>query len=203
MRTITKEVFTINELSEEARENAFDAFRSYDRILGDQSDEISTVRTIAEVMGWECDWDSYDGISYRVSYYAGIDCANLSGSRAMAYIQNNFISTAEQPKTYWLDHVLHCDGRKNWKRKSKINYTIDDCPFTGFCMDYCFAEAWKEWKKNFSKNSTVQDFADMVADKLADEWTAENEYRISDEGLTEFIECNDYEFLEDGTIYIG
>ena len=105
------------------------------------------------------------------------------------------------PKTFCLNNVLYCDGRKNWTRKSKINFTMDNCPFTGYCMDCCFSEAWKEWKDSFCAKSTVQDFLDLVAEKLSKDWTADNEYQLSDEGLAEMIEANEYEFLEDGTLF--
>ena len=203
MRTVTMEIFGIRELSAEARRKALDDFL-YRRstVLFDQEEEINTVTSIAQKMDWEYDYNSYDGEQYSVSYRVyGDERAELSGARAMAYIQNNYINAAEQPKEYWLGHVWHCDGRKNWTRKSRINFTIDNCPFTGFYMDYCFSKAWEEWKQNFRNHSTVQDFANMVADHLAKEWTEENEYRFSDEGLMEFIDCNDYEFLEDGTLY--
>ena len=68
-------------------------------------------------------------------------------------------------------------------------------------MDCCFAEAWREWLKKFSSKSTVQDFADMIACHLSEEWTADNEYQLSDEAIIETIDANEYEFTEDGEIY--
>ena len=200
--TITKEVYRFDELTEEAKERVFDHFRMDCDILSWQSENRDTVEAIAEKMDWKYRYESYDGITYTVEYdIDDEDISALSGVRAMAYIWNNYISAAMQPKTYWLHGVLYCDGRKNWTRKSRINYTIDNCPFTGYCMDCCFSEAWKEWKDSFCKNSTVQDFADMVADHLGKDWTNDNEYQISDEGITELIEANDYEFLADGSVY--
>ena len=90
---------------------------------------------------------------------------------------------------------------KNWKRKSKLFYGWDDCPFTGYWMDCCFIEAWKKWEKNFNKNSTVGDFIELVANNLAEDWTKDNEYQQTDEYIIEMIEANDYEFLEDGRQY--
>lgn len=200
--TITKEVYRFDELTEEAKERVFDHFRMDCDILSWQSENRDTVEAIAEKMGWKYRYDSYDGITYTVDYdIDDEDISALSGVRAMAYIENNYINAARQAKTYWLHDVLYCDGRKNWTRKSKINFTIDNCPFTGYCMDCCFSEAWKEWKETFCKNSTVQDFANMVADRLGKDWTSDNEYQVSDEGIIEMIDASDYEFLADGTIY--
>lgn len=200
--TITKNVYSFDELSDEAKENVLDNFRNNSFLLAWQDENENTVKAIANKFGWTYSAYSYDGICYSVEYdMDDEDAAMLSGKRAMAYIQNNFINRAMAPKTFWLNNVLYCDGRKNWTRKSKINFTIDDCPFTGYCMDCCFSEAWKEWKDSFCAKSTVQDFIDLVAEKLSKDWTADNEYQLSDEGLTEMIEANDYEFLEDGTLF--
>ena len=203
MRTlvITKNLYTFDELSDEAKENALDYIRERYDFAWD-SDNAETVKAIAEKCGWEWDWYSYDGIRYTISYDINDgDVEELSGARAMAYISNNYIDRAAKPKYYWLNHVWHCDGRKNWERKSKIWYRIDDCPFTGYYLDYCFAEAWRDWKKNLSKYSTVKEFADLVAEYLSRDWTADNEYQISDEGIREYIEANEYEFTEDGSLY--
>ena len=207
MKTIVTEtnVYTFDELTDEAKENAIENFRNYTFEHGGlcwQTENANAVKVIAEKMGWKYDYSSWDGVDYCVEYSVDDgDVAELSGARAMAYIENNYIDVAKKPKMYWLHNVLYGDGRKNWTRKSKVNFTIDDCPFTGYCMDCCFSEAWREWKSKFNKHSTVQDFADMVASHLSKDWTEDNRYQVSDEGILEVIEANDYEFLEDGTFY--
>jgi hypothetical protein len=200
--TITKNVYCFDELSEDAKQAVLDNFRNDHFLLAWQDENEETVKAIANKFGWTYSAYSYDGVSYSVEYdMDDEDAALLSGKRAMAYIWNNFVSVAMQPKTYWLNNVLYCDGRKNWTRKSKINFTIDDCPFTGYCMDCCFSEAWRDWKKTFSTKSTVQDFLDSVADRLSKDWTSDNEYQLSDDGIKELIDANDYEFLEDGKLF--
>ena len=104
-------------------------------------------------------------------------------------------------KTYWLNHIIYCDGRKNWSRKSKLFFGWDDCPFTGYCADCCFIEAWREWVEGFNKNSTVGDFILGVANRFGDEWTRDNEYQMSDEYIKEMFDINNIEFLEDGTVF--
>lgn len=206
MRTITKNIYTFDELSDEAKERAIENYRALGIPFAWQDEIIASIKAIAKAMNCSYDWYSYDGVNYTVylesrgNFYYD-DITELEGSRAWAYIENNFISKSERPKTYYLNHAIYCDGRKNWSRKSKINYTINDCPFTGYCMDCCFSEAWRDWKKSFNKYSTVGDFIELVADKLGADWTADNEYQNSDEGIMEIFECNEYEFTEDGEIY--
>ena len=200
--TITKDIYSFDELTEEAKQAAIESFRNDPYILAWQDESLETVKAIAKKMNWDYSVYTYDGISVSVSFDV-IDCdiENLTGRRAYAYIENNYIKAAQEPKTYWLHNVIYCDGRKNWTRKSKINFTIDNCPFTGYCMDCCFSEAWKEWKNKFTVNSSVLEFVDLVADRLSKDWTDDNEYQISDEGISETIRANDYEFTVDGDLY--
>ena len=198
---IEKNIYTFDELTDEAKENALEYFRTSEYALSWQEENYDTVKEIARLMDWNYSTDSYDGVQYEVNYtIEDSDIADLSGARAMAYIQNNYIKAAQKPKTYWLNHVLYCDGRKNWTRKSQINFEIDNCPFTGYIMDCCFAGGWREWLATFTKDSTVQDFADMVASHLSKEWTNDNEYQLSDEAIIETINANEYEFESDGSV---
>ena len=204
MRTITNtfNVFRFDELSDEAKEKALDNFR-YINDFAWQDEMINSIKAIAKAMNCRASWYSYDGIAYDVSFdsYSEEDIENLKGKRAYAYIFNNFLFPNRSFKTYWLNHIIHCDGRKNWCRKSKLFFGWDDCPFTGYCADCCFIEAWREWVEGFNKNSTVGDFILGVANRLGDEWTNDNQYQMSDEYIKEMFNINDYEFLEDGTVY--
>lgn len=205
MRTITTNLYTFNELSDEAKEKAIENYRYSDFDFAWQRETIDTINAIAEGMNCKAKWYSYDGITYDVSFYSREteDIENLSGKRAWAYIWNNYLYPNREYKTYWKDKVIHCDGRKNWKRKSKISFGFDNCPFTGYCADCCFIEAWREWQKLFRNNSalTVGDFIDLVANNLSKEWTSDNEYQNSDEGIAEILSINEYEFTEDGNRY--
>ena len=208
MRTITNtfNVYKFDELNDEAKEKAIQDYRE-DMVFSWQREMIDTICAIADAINCTYNYYSYDGISYCVSFEAIDFDEELEGKRAWAFIVNNFIEPNEKAKIYWLNNVLYCDGRKNWKRKSKIWKNISDCPFTGYCADCCFFEAWEEWKKNFSigdkfhRGSTVKDFIEILGGRLSKEWTEDNEYQYSDAGIIEVISCNDWEFLADGTIY--
>lgn len=200
MRTIMTNVYTFDELSDEAKEKAINDWRCSGFEFAWTYDTINSIKAIADAMNCKAEWYSYDGITYDVSFYSHEteDIENLSGKRAYAYIWNNYLFPSRKYKTYWKDRVIHCDGRKNWKRISKISYGWDDCPFTGYCADCCFIEAWREWKRSFNKYSTVGDFINTVAGKLGKEWTNDNEYQMTDEYISEILSINDYEFTEDG-----
>ena len=205
MRTITNtfNVYSFEELSEEAKEKAIDNFRYDGSYLSWQDETVNSIEKISKAMNCIAECYSYDGIKYYVSFTSNEyeDIEALKGKRAYAYIVNNYLMPNKSYKTYWKDRCIYADGRKNWKRKSNLFYNWDNCPFTGYYMDCCFIEAWKKWEKNFNKNSTVEDFIELVANNLAEDWTKDNEYQQTDEYIIEMIEINDYEFLEDGRQY--
>lgn len=204
MHTITNtfNVYSFKELSEEAKERAIESFR----LATDfpyREEAINSIEEISKAMNCDAEYYSYDGICYSVEFtpkeYEDIE--TLQGKRAYAYIVNNYLMPNKSYKIYWKDKCIYTDGRKNWKRKSNLFYSWDDCPFTGYGMDYCFIEAWKNWEKNFNKYSTVGEFINLVADTLGKAWTEDNEYQLTDEFIIDMIEANDYEFFENGKQY--
>lgn len=199
MRTIinTFNVYSFKELSEEAKEKAIESFRLVID-LPYCEEAINSIKEIAKAMNCNAEYYSNDGICYSVEFISNDDIETLQGKRAYAYIVNNYLMPNKSYKTYWKDKCIYTYGRKNWKRKSNLFYGWDDCPFTGYCMDCCFIEAWKNWEKNFNKYSTVGEFINLVADTLAKVWTEDNEYQLSDEFIIDMIEANDYEFFENG-----
>ena len=207
MRTITKNIYSFDELNKKAQEKAIENYRC-GMDFPFENDNINSIEAIADGCKWTAHWDSYDGVSYNVWFtlneYNADAILMLTGKRAMAYIYNHYINPNTKAKTYWLNHCIYADGRKNWKRKSRITYTLDDCPFTGYCMDDAFADAWNEWKRNFNNDfSTVEGFIRAVGNKLGSYWTTDNEWLMSDECIAETLEVNGYEFTEDGSHYYG
>ena len=92
--TITKNVYRFDELSNEAKENVFEYFRTSD-IFFWQSENESTVKAIADKFGWTYDFYSFDGIRYTVEYdMDDEDAAMLSGKRARRIFRT--ISLIEQ-----------------------------------------------------------------------------------------------------------
>lgn len=201
MRTITNtfNVYSFEELSEEAKEKAIESFRlAIDFPYREEA--INSIEKISKAMNCDAEYYSYDGICYSVEFISKEyeDIETIQGKRAYAYIVNNYLMPNKSYKIYWKNRCIYTDGRKNPKRKSNLFYNWDDCPFTGYGMDYCFIEAWKNWEKNFNKYSTVGEFINLVADTLGKAWTEDNEYQLTDESIINMIEANDYEFFENG-----
>ena len=199
MRTISTNVYRFEELSTIAKEKAIESFRCSEFFQFYNDEIIDTIKEIARAISCDYDYYSYDGIDYEVSFTSHDNVESISGKRAYAYIVNNYLMPNKEYKTYWKDHCIYTDGRKNLKRRSKLFYSWDNCPFTGYIADCCFIEAWRAWEKSFNCYSTIESFLDLLGEKLGKEWTSENEYQNSDEYIEDYLMNNNYEFLEDGT----
>lgn len=70
--------------------------------------------------------------------------------------------------------------------------TLNNCPFTGCCYDDDLIEYLKQTKGN------VQSSLNMFLDNLYEEYIS----LFQEDYLQEHCEANNYEFLEDGTLYL-
>ena len=179
MRTIETTVYTFAELSEDAKEQARDNFRqsSYlDDICRWNWQEASQSRDLfLREFSAELRYGSCQSESVRVSpHYWQADGAlgDLSYVRLWKYINAN-----------------HADCI------SKIGH----CQFTGVCWDEVLLDGIAE----FMRKPYKIDFKSLLylcCEDLRIAVEAECEYQNSDEAIDESIECNGYEFTQDGEI---
>ena len=102
MRTITNtfNIYSFEELSEEAKEKAIESFR----LVTDFpycEEAINSIKEISKAMNCDAEYYSYDGICYSVEFtskeYEDIEI--LQGKRAYAYIVNNYLMPNKSYKT--------------------------------------------------------------------------------------------------------
>ena len=163
---------------------------------------LNTVKAIGELLG---DQRPHYEVGYGCHNYLHFNNHNepdeeLTGIRAMAWIQNNWINYAYKGK-YFSTPFRKCEkspehpaGIYYKHRYSKIMLQLDNCPFTGVCYDCCFGEAWNEYKEEIrqGKQLTVNDFVSILQEKLIDDITQEIDYRYSDEGIKKELSENEY-----------
>ena len=122
-----------------------------------------------------------------------IDEEKISGVRAMAYIENKFITPSEKGKWYhkW----------KGGERRSRCTMELS-CPFTGFWVDDDLRLAYKIWRDHFRGNPqiTVEDFLHIVEDTLKKDLDSVEEDHQTDDYADDMIEANWYDrwYLIDG-----
>lgn len=74
---------------------------------------------------------------------------------------------------------------KDYDHEDLCRLSADDCPLTGVCWDIDVIVGLREGN----------------AEKVLESLHSDTEYRYSDEGLTEHLAANGYEFTEDGRFY--
>ena len=191
--TITK-IYTFDELSDEAKEKVIAEARDFDMEIN-RDELVDCMKSAMNEMGIVIKDYSID---IDGSGYIKLDADNdgLEGARAYAYIMNNFFEGVNKKKLVYKEwekrRISHLD-RKDW---------IDNCSFSGWCYDYAVKEAWNSWCNDLreGKSPSVRDFLDELESQYLKELS--DEYDGFDEAeARDIAEANDYEFLEDGTIY--
>ena len=213
MKTIEIKLYQFNELSEDAKQTALDHFRENEINSEYMINEAhESFIKFAEIFGIE--WDNMDYIeNYRSNYKCTLDDSilELSGQKLATYIWNNYKTDLYKGKYYGrlssydktglkipisLEHPI---GQRHVIHYSKC--TIENsCVLTGMCYDDDLLEPIY----NFMDFPTDQDFKDLLEDcltKLCKTVQSGIDYKLSEEGLTESIECNDYDFTEEGKLY--
>ena len=213
MRKIIKEfnVYSFEELSQDAKQNAIEQYRNSKDWLDWEQENNESCEAIAAALNCTFRTETYDGISINVILETGerygeyVDkILELTGTRALAYICNNFIDPNLKGKFYSTPGSYDASGNYQYKKRySKVQYGIEDCPFTGYCMDCNLFEAYQEFLKRIKSGCklTVGDFIEMVENRLSKDWTSNNEGQQTDEYITDAITSNEYEYLEDGSQY--
>lgn len=199
MKTI--KVYTPAELQEKNPEG-------FERALEWYRDSINDVPWMDEIMDslkaifkasdlrlrdWSID-GTYPGSS-TVQFEMDSDVADLSGLRAMAWLENNLLGSLRLPDSYrerWhkSDCVREAGLDLPYYRTGKAG-EIKSCPFTGVCFDDDFLDALiKAVKDGDTLQEAYQGLA-FVAGKLME---SEIEYEMSEEAFLE----QDMEFTKDG-----
>jgi len=198
MRTITTTttttVYKFDELSEEAKEKVIEDARDFEAEY-----------TLEEIVA--CMASAMDKMGITIKDYSinidGSGYINLSvvdddleGVRAYRYIVNNFFSEVNKKKLYY----------KEWKKRRKSDLDrkdwMDNCPFSGLCYDFAIQSAWEDFCAELKQGErpTVRDFLDKLEWAYLKEQSDEY-YGFDEDAAREFSEANEYEYLEDGTIY--
>jgi hypothetical protein len=109
--------------------------------------------------------------------------AELSGVRLWKYIENNFSS-----------YINQYTGKPG-------KLLAGECPFTGMCYDESILDPIRDFMRAPDRDTDFYRLADDCAQALLNAVHLDTEYDLSDEGLKETAEANEYQFTENGAIY--
>lgn len=201
-RIKTKTVYTLSELKEHdhiAYERALDFMRQgieLDHVL---SEMIDSLKGFAESIGSKLsDWSigAYSQ-NNKVRIDLNSDWHELSGSRALAWLENNCLAQFRIPS---VSYSAKSQGAKLRRELAKYGNgyragCVKPCPFTGMCYDESIiAHLKNEFKNGENVKEAIRGLSDLFGN-MAD---SEYEYATSEECLID--NSDGYEFDEHGNI---
>ena len=202
MRTIERQIFRYDELSEQAQKVAIESMK----------DEISSVRTESESAEYRHTLEMIEQI-FRVNIYDWhVDEYN-------SYFRFDFVGIDEDIETeprlllrYLNNNVLPCiDNRKRYytrgcraSRRSRIMFENEyNCCITGTWTDSAIDGALNNIQRSLKKHLNAREFVESILKGFFEQWRNDCEYDCSDECIAEEIETNNYEFYENGKPYFA
>jgi len=199
MREETIKIYTINELSETARQTAYEKWLSGQDYFfwGDENknslDAFLEIFDIT-VSDWKVSSCYYD---FNFSSNYDDDINSLSGIRLMKWLWNNHKTDIYKPKYLSKNGV----GSKNYiSGHSKIQIE-SSCPMTGYCMDNSLFYPILQFFNKPEKHITLEDLLRDCIDSFFADYQKDMEYSESMEAFKEDCEGNEIEFTEDGSRY--
>lgn len=197
-KTIVKELFYFDELSDDAKEKALQDFLAFDYY--DCSEWEKTLQEAARLLQFSVrDWN-VDCWRARIDYRPEFsdEVAALSGPRLLSYVWNNCREL--WPGKYYSTPGKYIDGKYNYKwRRSKAILADADCPLTGVCYDCAITSAVnKLWSGPVQPGYTYADLVRDAINNLEQDLAADYEYFYSMDRFREICEANDYVFTADG-----
>ena len=195
MRTETRTytLYRITELSEEAKEKAYNQWLCNGYFYGWTHENRQTFDAFCERFGIVCRNWRYDACNYSYDYHSRQeDCIDgLSGWRLMAYLMNNHWNDLYMPKYFW-------KGTKG--RKSRIFVDIC-CPLTGYYIDDCILDPIYKFLKSPTGNVTFDNLMNKCLDSFFRACRDDMESTQTLEYFTEESNANGWEYLSDGKLF--
>jgi hypothetical protein len=233
MRTITTTttVYRLDELSEAAREAAYDEWREDAREYAWDGETRDIIKAFEAEFGIRIrDW-SYSSWSYDYSLdLSGLDDETLAlaGKRADAWFWNNHAAMLATPRTKYYTHVggklteaVSADSRRYRSKVFADRVYNGTCPLTGYCLDcdaldpiayFCYGVRWDDAAKKRVPSrrdratydrTTVEDLLREAVESLFKAIRRDCEASESYEAFEDFCAANGYEFTEDGHVWTG
>ena len=200
MRTIERQIFRYDELSEQAQQVAIESMRegiSSGRIESDSYDYRNTLDKIENIFGVKVyDWSVDECNFYFRFEFTHIEEETENEPRLLLrYLNTNVLPCIDNKKRYY-------SKTAGASRKSRIlcNNSYEYC-LTGCWCDSAIDNALNNIKQSVKNKVNAREFVNSILEGFFEQWRNDYEFAISDECITEEIEANDYEFYENGKPY--
>lgn len=187
MKTITLQLYTFDELSDEVQKEIIERERwniMEQCMEGYGSDYVTSLRafeklTNTQSYSWSVNYSGYDfnfKCSYNPIFECPVNCDNdiyaedLCGKLLFRYINNNIMPYITHGQYYSTSGEC-IDGKHTYKhRRSRVIKSLEDCPLTGMCYDYYLLEpiikyykTWCSYPDNFSLTDLIEQCYDSFS----------------------------------------
>lgn len=194
MRQETRKIYLFDELPDDAKERAIENYRAHNDEIFWQSEIFDSLKTLLDTAGIKL-LDYSLGLDHSyIKIDLDPDVANLTGARALAWLENNLLYKLRITRAEYLKH------RRDFLRYGS-DYRIGKikpCSLTGYCADDDFLDALlKDARAGNPLGDCFKWLANTYQRILQDEYDHQN----SDEYISDHFVANNYEFLEDGSMY--
>jgi len=218
IKIVETKVYTVDELSDEAREKAFEQWKNnsaLDIFLFDVRQTLTEFCQIFDVSinGWDI-----DELDYNFNFTVKNDSPKMKmyRLRLARYVWNNYAKYITKGKYY--SKVLNSPPYNFVKRRSKVLVTMEDCPLTGCVYDYYILQPIIDLLHYKQKNIVdfpghmVKHYDNYVTSyhmlmqsciqNLFQKVQEENIYHLTMENfIDESKACNQWYYLENGDLY--
>ena len=206
MRTVSLNVYTIDELAPAARQKAIDDNRA----------------SVAEFLN-DDDASEYQACLERIEEIFDIDVYDWSVDSCRAYFRFRFTSArweelADDPRflvrylneterycrngRYYFKSVRGADGKWGYKTRRSRVLSERNCPLTGTWVDEAVEHFTGDYRwECVRSHNTIRGYVYDMLDRFFENWRDDRENNESDETVEEHLSDNCYDFLEDGKTY--
>jgi hypothetical protein len=195
MRTETHHIYKFHELTPDAQEHAIECYRE-----SIESDPVPWAEELFDSLQAIFEESYLTLKDYSLGMYSHSyvkfdmddDIAELSGLRALTWLENNLLCNARTTEQEY---------RQNLKDCLRYGYRIGQvkpCPFTGVCYDDDFLDHLIE---SINSGMCLKDAYSSLADKYQSILESEYEYSLTSDACKDQIRANEYEFYADGSMY--
>jgi hypothetical protein len=189
--TIERTYYTVRELQKHPGGGfvrALDEYAQQECEWQDWSDEWGSLKALDDAAGYKrhARWYHDDGLG---------DCAELTGPRALAWLENVVVGPLRLPWGYMsAPGPLGQERRKHARYKQRPG-TVPDCPFTGFYMDEVLLD---DLRDSLRGGMSVGDAMLALEAKVQRVIDDELDYRTSEDAFIEKADDEGWEFLVTG-----
>lgn len=209
MKTQIRKIYTFSELRKSAKEHAIEMerqSRQNDAEVPWMDEIMDSLKALFKAAGVEMkDWSigPHDRGTRLVARFNREEVEDLSGPRAMAWLENNLmgglrVSEGFNGSVWKKPNQFNDNNRKTLKEALKYRYRIGQipsCPLTGV---YCDDDLLDALRKDVKDGMTLKDAFQGLADEAAKLMEGELDSYYSDESIIEDLKGRGHSFIASG-----